>query len=200
MAVKDTMLKVLCVSLCVAWSLSSPSEESIRDSIEHVLSVPNPDKVLNSVLGRLEKHRENTRSRPRLTDEADCIEPFESLPEYTQSRQLSRERGLRQLDIMKYYPICHLERKIRRLNTDEYEYRPAFYEEIICTSTPEEEFAGTNEICSSLGFTCVQWNKTIHLTRRRYTSDCWETRTMVIPAGCECMWPFHRLGDMTLHI
>ncbi|XP_072930261.1 uncharacterized protein [Epargyreus clarus] len=106
---------------------------------------------------------------------------------------------MRQLGPQKHYPICHLERKIRRLNTNEYEYRPAYYEEIRCTMVSGDDEGFTNEICSSLGFSCVQWNKTIHLTRRRYSSDCWETKTMVIPAGCECMWPVHRLGDMSLH-
>ncbi|XP_045509901.1 uncharacterized protein LOC123705246 [Colias croceus] len=136
-------------------------------------------------------------------NEEDCDESDESLPEYTESLQASREREMRQLGaqaFQKHYPICHLERKIQRLNTNEFEYRPAYYEEITCTTSVADEIGVTNEICSSLGFSCVQWNKTIHLTRRRYSSDCWETLTMVIPAGCECMWPVHKLGDMSLHV
>ncbi|XP_052752474.1 uncharacterized protein LOC128201040 [Galleria mellonella] len=201
MFIRYLILKALCISLCFASSPPGSSEETARDFIEHVLRIPNPDKVLNSVLGRLERNRHQAlTARQRLSEEIDCEEPSEILPEYTESLQASRERELRQLGAQKHYPICHLERKIRRLNTNEYEYRPAYYEEVRCSAVNNEDFSGSNEICSSLGFSCVQWNKTIHLTRRRYSSDCWETRTMVIPAGCECMWPVHRLGDMTLHV
>ncbi|CAK1588623.1 unnamed protein product [Parnassius mnemosyne] len=198
---KRLRLQVLCVFLCFA-SLSA-SEETVQDFIERALQIPNVDKVLNSVLGRLERSRQ--RGFPAITQqqyaqEEDCEEPSEVLPEYTETLQESRERGLRQLGIQKHYPICHLERKVRRLNTNEYEYRPAYYEEVRCTTTSDDDVSVSSEICSSLGFSCVQWNKTIHLTRRRYSSDCWETKTMVIPAGCECMWPVHRLGDITHHV
>ncbi|CAH0716053.1 unnamed protein product, partial [Brenthis ino] len=135
-------------------STSASREDAVQDFIEHVLRIPNPEKVLNSVLGRLEKSRQGQRARPRFADDTDCDQP-EILPEYTESLENSHEREMRQLG---------------------------------------------SQICSSLGFSCVQWNKTIHLTRRRYSSDCWETKTMIIPAGCECMWPVHRLGDMTLHV
>ncbi|XP_060809585.1 uncharacterized protein LOC106133891 [Amyelois transitella] len=203
MVVVDIMLKALCVSLCLASSLPDQTEEGVPDFIEHVLRIPNPDKVLNSVLAVLEGNRQGTRRRVSdLAEGVDCEDSLETLPEYTESLEDSREREMRQLVVQKHYPICHIERKIRKLNTNEYEYRPAYYEEVKCISTEEKgiEKGRSNEICSSLGFTCIQWNKTIHLTRRRYTSDCWETRTMVIPAGCECMWPVHRLGDMTLHV
>ncbi|CAH0684668.1 unnamed protein product [Chilo suppressalis] len=193
------IFKALCISLCVASSLSS-SEEA-REFIEHVLRVPNPEKVLNSVLGRLQRNRgQNFETRKLVSAESeDCDDPSEVLPEYTESLE-SRERESRQLSVQKHYPICHLERTIRKLNTIDYEYRPAYYEEIKCSSTNADEVGSYSEICTSLGFSCVQWNKTIHLTRRPYNSDCWETKTMVIPAGCECMWPHHRLGDMTLHL
>ncbi|XP_013179386.1 PREDICTED: uncharacterized protein LOC106126328 [Papilio xuthus] len=199
MAVVNIFLQVFCVAAIL--SPLSASEESAQDFIEHVLRIPNPDKVLNSVLGRLERNRQLAlAARTQQQYDEHCDEPSEVLPEYTETLPGSRERGLRQLGVQKHYPICHLDRKIRRLNTDEYEYRPAYYEEIRCTASSDDDVTSTNEICSSLGFSCVQWNKTIHLTRRRYSSDCWETKTMVIPAGCECMWPVHRLGDINLHV
>lgn len=198
MSIKHLIIKALCVTLCLG-SMSS-SEESARDFIEHVLRIPNPDRVLNSVLGRLERNRQALAKEARL-DNSDCQDSETVvLPEYTESIQPSREKELRHVTTQKHYPICHLERKIKKLNTDEYEYRPAYYEEVRCTMATSEDLGVTNEICSSLGFSCVQWNKTIHLTRRRYSSDCWETRTLVIPAGCECMWPVYRLGDMKLHV
>ncbi|XP_053623875.1 uncharacterized protein LOC128682899 isoform X1 [Plodia interpunctella] len=202
MAVMDILLKTLCISLCLALSLAGPNEKSVPEFIEHVLRIPNPEKVLNSVLGMLEGNRQAAprRQAPNLSDESECDDSSEVLPEYTESLQASRERDVRQFSVQKHYPICHIERKIQRLNTNEYEYRPAYYEEVRCSSSVGEEKSESNEICSSLGFSCVQWNKTIHLTRRRYTSDCWETRTLVIPAGCECMWPVHRLGDMAVHL
>ncbi|XP_047543452.1 uncharacterized protein LOC125075766 [Vanessa atalanta] len=197
----NSLLKVLLIWICLVTTLSASREDAAQDFIEHVLKIPNPDRVLNSVLGRLERNRQGLleRAKPRFADDADCEDP-ENLPEYTESLQDSVERGLRHLGSQKHYPICHLERKIHRLNTNEYEYRPAYYEEVRCTMTPGDDVGVTNEVCSSLGFSCVQWNKTIHLTRRRYSSDCWETKTMVIPAGCECMWPVHRLGQLTLHV
>ncbi|XP_028178864.1 uncharacterized protein LOC114366250 [Ostrinia furnacalis] len=193
------VVKVLCICLSLASSSAhSSSDDSVRDFIDHELRIPNPDKVLNSVLGRLQRNRQQELEQRQQIYDEDCEKQI--LPEYTESLQEPKERGLRQLNVQKHYPICHLERKIRKLNTNEYEYRPAYYEEVRCSSPTNEDMSVTNEICSSLGFSCVQWNKTIHLTRRRYSSDCWETRTMVIPAGCECMWPVHRLGDMTLHV
>lgn len=49
----------------------SSSEESARDFIEHVLRIPNPDRVLNSVLGRLERNRQALAKEARL-DNSDC--------------------------------------------------------------------------------------------------------------------------------
>lgn len=64
----------------------------------------------------------------------------------------------------KHYPICHLERKIHRLNTDEYEYRPAYYEEVRCTMTSGGDFGVTNEVNNHLlsnfnykGENCLQF-------------------------------------------
>ncbi|XP_073954869.1 uncharacterized protein isoform X2 [Choristoneura fumiferana] len=182
------LIKAL-VALCWASSLADP-EEAVRDFSEHILAIPNAEKVLNSVLGQLEHNQQVARQR--FLQETECDE---ILPEYTESLQ-GRERDVDQL---KHLPICNLKRKIRRLNTNEYEYRPAYYEEVLCVTSGEEKGV-SNGVCSGLGLSCVQWNKTIHLTRRRYTSDCWETRTLVIPAGCECLWPAHKLGDMSLHL
>ncbi|XP_037977463.1 uncharacterized protein LOC105380499 isoform X2 [Plutella xylostella] len=181
----------------ICYCMSTTLLDSKEDGKE--IRIPFPDRVLNSVLGRLERNRQERMQAAGV--DLDCDDPLEILPEYTESlSDNSRERSLRQMAFpSQHFPICHLERKIRRLNTIEYEYRPAFYEEVRCVErSPENDI--NNEICSSLGFSCIQWNKTIHLTRRRYTSDCWETKTMVIPAGCECMWPVHRLGDMKVHI
>ncbi|KAJ0183924.1 hypothetical protein K1T71_000347 [Dendrolimus kikuchii] len=193
-------LIVLCIMVCFATSTSNTSDDSVRDFIEYVLRIPNPDKILNTVLGRLENNRQQAATKRRLALNDDCDDPTEGLPEYTESLQSSQERDIRQLGSQKHHPICDLVRTIRKLNTKEYEYRPAYYEEVKCKISPAVEIIGSNEICTSLGLSCVQWNKTIHLTRRRYSSDCWETRTMVIPAGCECMWPVHRLGDIKLHV
>ncbi|CAG4955464.1 unnamed protein product [Colias eurytheme] len=189
----NIILRVTCVTVCLAGTLLAYREDAAQDFFQHVLRIPNPDKVLNTILGRLERNRQMAARFKQRDNEEDCDESAESLPEYTESLQASREREMRQLGAQKHYPICHLERKIQRLNTNEFEYRPAYYEEITCTTSVADEIGVTNEICSSLGFSCVQWNKTIHLTRRRYSSDCWETLTMVIPAGCECMWPVHKL-------
>ncbi|KAJ8737776.1 hypothetical protein PYW08_000371 [Mythimna loreyi] len=190
--------EALCVTLCLAYNSPSSNEESAREFIEHVLRIPNTDKILNSARGRLEKSRQQEMIRQRVSSDDDCEDPVEILPEYTAALKGSRE--MRQLGVQKHHHICHLERKIKKLNTNEYEYRPAYYEEVRCIMTSADEYGESNEVCSSLGLACVQWNKTIHLTRRRYSSDCWETSTMVIPAGCECMWPAHRLGDMNLRV
>ncbi|VVD00955.1 unnamed protein product [Leptidea sinapis] len=190
MTAQYNFLKVVLI-LCIATTLLAFREDAAQEFIQHVLRVPNPDRVLNTVLGRLERNKQALPGRDKQRH---------VLPEYTESVEASREREMRHLGAQKHYPICHLERKIQRLNTNVYEYRPAYYEEVKCTTSLTEDAAATNDICSSLGFSCVQWNKTIHLTRREYTSDCWETMTMVIPAGCECMWPVHRLGDISHHV
>ncbi|XP_063393417.1 uncharacterized protein LOC134678693 [Cydia fagiglandana] len=178
-------------TLCWASSLTGPEEA--RGLAEHILAIPNAEKVLNSVLGQLEYNRHKVEQR--YQQDTEC---GEVLPEYTETIQDGRERNSRQL-FQKHSPLCHLERKIRKLSTTEYEYRPAYYEEVRCVASGEGGNV-SNEICSSLGLSCVQWNKTIHLTRRRYTSDCWETRTLIIPAGCECLWSNQKLGDISLHI
>nr|XP_032527586.1 uncharacterized protein LOC116777902 isoform X1 [Danaus plexippus plexippus] len=191
--------KVAYMGMCLVATLSASRDDSVPEFIEHVLRIPNPDKILNSVVSRLQAKQEGLRERPRY-DDADC-DTEDKLPEYTESIKETKERELRHyIGTQKHYPICNLERVIIRLNTNEYEYRPAYYEEVRCNTISRDNAGNYNEICSSLGFSCVQWNKTIHLTRRRYSSDCWETKTMVIPAGCECMWPINKLGDIAAHV
>ena len=51
-----------------------------------------------------------------------------------------------------------------------------------------------NKVCGHHGFSCIQLNRTIFLTRRPYGSDCWEVETRNVPSGCECMWPKHHKG------
>ncbi|XP_063837320.1 uncharacterized protein LOC135086521 isoform X2 [Ostrinia nubilalis] len=139
------VVKVLCICLSLASSSThSSSDESGRDFIDHVLRIPNPDKVLNSVLGRLQRNRQQELEQRQQISDEDCEEP-QILPEYTESLQEPKERGLRQLNVQKHYPICHLERKIRKLNTNEYEYRPAYYEEVRCSSATNEDMSVTNE-------------------------------------------------------
>lgn len=51
-----------------------------------------------------------------------------------------------------------------------------------------------NKVCGHHGFSCIQLNRTIFLTRRLKDSDCWEVETRPIFSGCECMWPKHHKG------
>ncbi|CAF4751274.1 unnamed protein product [Pieris macdunnoughi] len=194
----SVILKFIYVTIYIT-SILAIKRDEVSDYFEHVVDrIPNSNEVINAILGRLERNRHSAgRFKQGNTDE-DCDDPLEILPEYTETLP-TQERNIRQLSAKKHYPICHFDRKIQRLNTLEYEYRPAYYEEIRCINSDFEDIRDSNEICSSIGFSCVQWNKTIHLTRKRYNSHCWEALTMVIPAGCECMWPAHKLGDITAH-
>ncbi|KAF9804871.1 hypothetical protein SFRURICE_007774 [Spodoptera frugiperda] len=121
--------EALCVTVCLAYNSPSSNEESAREFIEHVLRIPNPEKILNSARGRLERARQQELLRQRVA-EADCEDPSELLPEYTAALQGSRE--LRQLGA--------------QLNTNEYEYRPAYYEEVRCTMTSSDDIGETNEV------------------------------------------------------
>ncbi|XP_039763139.1 uncharacterized protein LOC120635987 isoform X2 [Pararge aegeria] len=184
---------------CLILTQATTREEVAEDIIERVLGIPNSEKVLNSVLGRLERNRQGLlqRAKARLNDDCDDTEV---LPEYTESVENSRERGMRHTSSQKHDRICQVNRTIHRLNTNEYEYRPAYYEEVRCNISSDDEVGHKDQLCSSIGLSCVQWNKTIHLTRRRYTSDCWETKTLIIPAGCECMWPVHKFGAISSYL
>lgn len=55
------------------------------------------------------------------------------------------------------------------------------------------------QVCSEAGFSCIQLNRTLFLTRRVRGMGCWESETRIVPAGCECMWPKHNLGDISAH-
>lgn len=96
-----------------------------------------------------------------------------------------------------FQSLCPTKRTDIFLNTDsDYEYRPSSYVEVKC-SHPFGRNAilhQQNKVCGHHGFSCIQLNRTIFLTRRMLGSDCWEVETRVIPSGCECMWPKHRKG------
>ncbi|XP_059613883.1 uncharacterized protein LOC132260005 isoform X2 [Phlebotomus argentipes] len=83
-----------------------------------------------------------------------------------------------------------------------YEYKPDHYEEVTCEH-PFTSFRDyrvhRNKICGEAGLFCIQLNRTIFLTRRLFGTDCWESLTRQVPAGCECMWPKHHYGDITSH-
>ncbi|XP_069364882.1 uncharacterized protein [Maniola hyperantus] len=157
--------------------------------------------LVNSVLGQLERGRQGLlqRAKARSHPDADC-DRCEGLPEYTESVESSRDRGARHMEAQKHDWICKVNRTIHKLNTDEYEYRPAYYEEVRCAVSSEDESAHRHQLCSSIGLSCVQWNKTIHLTRRCYTSECWETKTLVVAADCACMWPVHKFGAVSAYL
>lgn len=63
-------------------SLASTSEETARDFFDHILRIPNPEKVLNSVLGRLERSRQGLMIRERISEEADCEESVEVIIDF----------------------------------------------------------------------------------------------------------------------
>lgn len=69
------------MSLCLASPPIKSREDDTRDFIDHVLRIPNPDKVLNSVLGRLERNRQQAlaaqQQASELSEDADCEEPSE---------------------------------------------------------------------------------------------------------------------------
>lgn len=102
-----------------------------------------------------------------------------------------------------FQSLCPAVRERVDLNMDgEYEYRPAHYEKVTCMHPYSSVLSTTNrnnKICNQAGFTCIQLNRTIFLTRKARGTDCWETDTRVVPAGCECMWPKHVHGDILAH-
>lgn len=68
-----------------------------------------------------------------------------------------------------------------------------------CRRPPSKSPPLNAQVCGDVGFNCIQLNRTIFLTRKPAGSDCWESETRLIPAGCECMWPKHHFGDIALH-
>ncbi|GAB0092144.1 hypothetical protein DMENIID0001_071170 [Sergentomyia squamirostris] len=103
-----------------------------------------------------------------------------------------------------FQSLCPSRRSLVYLNGDggNYEYKPDHYEEVTCMH-PFTSFRDyrvhRNKICGEVGFSCIQLNRTIFLTRRLAGTDCWESLTRQVPAGCECMWPKHHYGDITSH-
>jgi hypothetical protein len=95
-----------------------------------------------------------------------------------------------------FQSLCPTIRRPVFLNEDsQFEYRPSAYEEIICAHPMQSNIR--NKVCSDVGLSCIQLNRTIFLTRRSFDSNCWETETRVVPFGCECMWPKHNFGDIS---
>ncbi|XP_055690756.1 uncharacterized protein LOC129794143 isoform X2 [Lutzomyia longipalpis] len=103
-----------------------------------------------------------------------------------------------------FQSLCPSRRTLVYLNSEagNYEYKPDHYEEVTCQH-PFTSFRDyrvhRNKICGEVGFSCIQLNRTIFLTRRLFGTDCWESLTRQVPAGCECMWPKHHYGDITSH-
>lgn len=98
-----------------------------------------------------------------------------------------------------FQSLCPSKRLVIPLETIEYVYRPDHYEEVTCyhSYAPNRDYLSeTNKVCSEAGFSCIQLNRTVYLTRRAKGSDCWESETRIVPSGCECMWPKHAFGDI----
>lgn len=116
------------------------------------------------------------------------------------ARQITSRRKLKsKYGRMEFQSVCPSRRTHVLLNTDQdFEYRPHSYEEIYCAH-PFDGRMQTNErnsVCFEGGFSCIQQNRTIFVSRRSRGSDCWEVESRVIAAGCECMWPKHHFGDI----
>jgi hypothetical protein len=107
-----------------------------------------------------------------------------------------------------FLSLCPSRRQTVYLNAnDDYEYRPDHYDEVRCTHphrlevgpwprTRPTQMQKNKPICSEAGFSCIQLNRTIFLTRRSAGTECWEVETRVVQAGCECMWPKHHFGEI----
>lgn len=115
-------------------------------------------------------------------------------------------------------------------NDSDYEYRPSSYVEVKCEFYNCTKFMKVwnvhdtniilicrqkigshpfgrnalmhqrNKVCGHHGFSCIQLNRTIFLTKRSVGSDCWEVEARIIPSGCECMWPKHHKGKNNIII
>ncbi|SPP73585.1 Hypothetical predicted protein [Drosophila guanche] len=120
-------------------------------------------------------------------------------------------------DEVTYQSLCPTNRVTVKLDSGE--YRPNHYVEVTCAHNyaPQPprvhnydyvyrgndllrallaERGEKREICSAIGFACIQLNRTIHLIRLNDASGCWESETRTVPSGCECMWPKHSYGDI----
>ncbi|XP_026840615.1 uncharacterized protein LOC6590289 [Drosophila persimilis] len=120
-------------------------------------------------------------------------------------------------DEVTYQSLCPTNRVTVKLDSGD--YRPNHYVEVTCAHNyaPQPprvhnydyvyrgnellrallaERGEKREICSAIGFACIQLNRTIHLIRLNDASGCWESETRTVPSGCECMWPKHSYGDI----
>ncbi|XP_067634377.1 uncharacterized protein [Eurosta solidaginis] len=102
-----------------------------------------------------------------------------------------------------YQSLCPTKRTSIPLETSRYEYRPNQYIEVTCAHQKNSNTydLSPNRVCSEAGFSCIQLNRTIHLIRRNKLaiSECWELEIRIVPSGCECMWPKHDHGDITVY-
>lgn len=57
------------------------------------------------------------------------------------------------------------------------------------------------QVCEILDFSCIQLNGSIFLTRRPLDDPnaCWESEIRPVAAGCECLWPKHENGDISIY-
>ncbi|XP_067006219.2 uncharacterized protein [Anabrus simplex] len=100
-----------------------------------------------------------------------------------------------------FHPLCQLEQTVIEFQHRSYEYRPSFYHELSCKKSQSQE-VDTLTIHGKCAFPllhCVQVYHELHIARRHINSTCWEPQTVVVKAGCECMWPEHELGSPTDH-
>lgn len=152
-----------------------------------------------------QKSHPNDNNQPKF-NEMEFFDEFEStLPYGIQNvrRDLSSRSSRSQQRMHKqketFQSLCPSKRLVIPLETIEYVYRPDHYEEVTCyhSYAPNgDNLSETNKVCSEAGFSCIQLNRTVYLTRRAKGSDCWESETRIVPSGCECMWPKHIYGDI----
>ncbi|XP_046615302.1 uncharacterized protein LOC124302786 [Neodiprion virginianus] len=103
-----------------------------------------------------------------------------------------------------YRSLCQTKTKKVQLSDSQYEYQPPHYHEVFCKAYSLIERVQalarpSQQMCAHPSFHCVQRSKTLFTVRRRWESDCWESHTMQVASGCECMWPVSTLGDITEH-
>ncbi|XP_055917004.1 uncharacterized protein LOC129949514 [Eupeodes corollae] len=159
----------------------------------------------NEDINDIQKPHQTTNNQPNF-NEMEFYDEFESnLPYGIQNvrRDLSSRSSRSQPRLHKpkttFQSLCPSKRLVIPLETIQYIYRPDHYEEVTCyhSYAPNRDYLSeTNKVCSEAGFTCIQLNRTVYLTRRAKDSDCWESETRIVPSGCECMWPKHTFGDI----
>ncbi|XP_077301931.1 uncharacterized protein LOC143922537 isoform X2 [Arctopsyche grandis] len=161
------------------------------------------DRIMNTMLSQLRSGPVAPVAQPWTNEDVDSARTYveenqfqdEAVADYVESSKATWDRGAREVGRQKYYSICLTERTTVTLTDSEYEYRPSHYEEIRCISNGYND-RSDKTICSTAGFECMQWNETIHVTRRKINDGCWKTYSYTVPKGCECMWPEHKLGKL----